>query len=115
MAVGEFVGLVTRGLQDMDVMQGETNGNIYQIWQGRQGNYTRFVNHSCHPNSQFEKFTWLGVQRIILVSKGIEAGQEVTVDYSGRYWTNLDKECLCGESCCRYRNRGRRVEIRSPE
>ncbi|KAL1632612.1 hypothetical protein SLS56_003511 [Neofusicoccum ribis] len=115
MAVGEFVGLVTRGLRDMDVMQGETNGNIYQIWQGRQGNYTRFVNHSCHPNSQFEKFTWLGVQRIILVSKGIEAGQEITVDYSGRYWTNLDKECLCGESCCRYRNRGRRVEIRSPE
>ncbi|KAF4313328.1 hypothetical protein GTA08_BOTSDO01247 [Botryosphaeria dothidea] len=114
-AIGEFVGLVTRGLRDMDVMQGETNGKTYQIWQGRQGNYTRFVNHSCNPNSQFEKFTWLGVQRIILVSKGIEAGQEITVDYSGRYWTNLDKECLCGESCCRYRNRGRRVETKEPE
>ncbi|KAK0663339.1 SET domain-containing protein [Lasiodiplodia hormozganensis] len=116
MAIGEFVGLVTRGLHNMDVMQGETNGRTYQIWQGRQGNYTRFVNHSCHPNSQFEKFTWLGVQRIILVSKGIEAGHEITVDYSGRYWTNLDKECLCGESCCRYRNRGgSRVETKSHE
>ncbi|OJD33497.1 set domain-containing protein [Diplodia corticola] len=113
-AIGEFVGLVTRGLHNMDVMQGETNGKAYQIWQGRQGNYTRFVNHSCHPNSQFEKFTWLGVQRIILVSKGIGAGQEITVDYSGKYWTNLDKECLCGESCCRYRNRGHgRVDTKS--
>ncbi|KAL1619633.1 hypothetical protein SLS54_006570 [Diplodia seriata] len=116
-AIGEFVGLVTRGLHNMDVMQGETNGKAYQIWQGRQGNYTRFVNHSCHPNSQFEKFTWLGVQRIVLVSKGIGAGHEITVDYSGRYWTNLDKECLCGESCCRYRNRGLhgRVETKSHE
>ncbi|EKG18962.1 hypothetical protein MPH_03778 [Macrophomina phaseolina MS6] len=83
-AIGEFVGLVTKGLSNMDVMQGETNGRTYQIWQGRQGNYTRFVNHSCNPNSQFEKFTWLGVQRIILVSKGIDPGQEITVDYSGR-------------------------------
>ncbi|KAF2090875.1 SET domain-containing protein, partial [Saccharata proteae CBS 121410] len=102
-AIGEFVGLVTTGLKDMDVMQGETNGTKYQIWQGRMGNYTRFVNHSCYPNSQFEKFVWRGMQRIVLVSRGIEAGGEITVDYSGRYWSNLDKVCLCGEGCCRYR------------
>lgn len=110
--IGEFVGVVTRGLRDVDVMESCTTsssssqqpgGTSYQIWQGRQGNFTRFVNHSCKANSQYQRFTWLNTQRIILVSKGIEAGTEITVDYSDKYWKGLDKKCLCGESCCRYR------------
>ncbi|OLN88063.1 SET domain-containing protein [Colletotrichum chlorophyti] len=103
-AIGEFVGLITKDLQNMDVMDSSTGVRAYQIWQGRQGNFTRFVNHSCKSNAQFQQFVWMGTQRIILVSKGIEAGHEITVDYSGSYWRGLDKECLCGESCCRYRN-----------
>ncbi|KAJ9137002.1 SET domain-containing protein [Coniochaeta hoffmannii] len=101
--VGEFVGLVTKGLSDVDVMEGSVAGRSFQIWQGRQGNYTRFVNHSCKPNAQFENFVWMSTQRTILVSKGIEADQEITVDYSRSYWCGLDKRCLCGESCCRYK------------
>lgn len=136
-AIGEFVGLVTKGLQGTDIMQASTScstssspsstsavtstvssssatatrdtdaGHVYQIWQGREGNYTRFVNHSCRPNSQFERFVWEGVQRIVLVSRGVDAGQEITVDYSDAYWKNLDKICLCGEACCRFRERTR--------
>ncbi|UQC79346.1 SET domain-containing protein [Colletotrichum lupini] len=106
-AIGEFVGLITKDLQNMDVMDSSTGVRAYQIWQGRQGNFTRFVNHSCKSNAQFQQFVWMSTQRIILVSKGIEAGHEVTVDYSGSYWRGLDKECLCGESCCRYRNAAR--------
>ncbi|OBR15136.1 SET domain-containing protein [Colletotrichum higginsianum IMI 349063] len=102
-AIGEFVGLVTKDLQNMDVMDSSTGVRAYQIWQGRQGNFTRFVNHSCKANAQFQQFVWMSTQRIVLVSKGIEAGREVTVDYSGSYWRGLDKDCLCGESCCRYR------------
>ncbi|RYP77632.1 hypothetical protein DL771_001000 [Monosporascus sp. 5C6A] len=104
-AIGEFVGLVTKGLCDVDVM-GSTvaGGRGYQIWQGRQGNYTRFVNHSCRANAQFQDFVWMGTQRAVLVSKGVGAGQEITVDYSDDYWRDLDKQCLCGESCCRYKN-----------
>lgn len=113
-AVGEFVGLVTRGLADVDVMEGggaggaENDGSTptYQIWQGREGNFTRFVNHSCRANAQYQRFTWLGTQRVVLVSKGIEAGEEITVDYSDKYWRGLDKKCLCGQSCCRYRRDG---------
>lgn len=101
-AIGEFVGLVTKAIEDLDVMDSSTRVRSYQIWQGRQGNYTRFVNHSCRPNAQFQHFVWLSTQRIILVSKGIEAGTEITVDYSESYWRGLDKRCLCGESCCRY-------------
>jgi hypothetical protein len=101
-AIGEFVGLVTKNMEDQDVLDSKAGGRRYQIWQGRQGNFTRFANHSCKPNAQFQKFVWLGTQHILLVSKGIEAGMEITVDYSGSYWHGLDKRCLCGESCCRY-------------
>ncbi|KAF2183216.1 DEAD-domain-containing protein [Zopfia rhizophila CBS 207.26] len=91
-AIGEFVGLITKGVRHQDVMDSSTSLSSYQIWQGRQGNYTRFVNHSCKANAQFQQFTWLDTQRVILVSKGIEAGTEVTVDYSDRYWGGLDKQ-----------------------
>lgn len=101
-AIGEFVGLITNDVEGLDVMKGSTGVRSYQIWQGRHGNYTRFINHSCNPNAQFQHFVWLSIQRIILVSKGIEAGSEITVDYSESYWSGLNKRCLCGESCCRY-------------
>lgn len=101
-AIGEFVGLITKGVEDLDVMNASTGVRSYQIWQGRQGNYSRFINHSCNPNAQFQHFIWQSTQRIILVSKGIEAGSEITVDYSESYWSGLNKRCLCDESCCRY-------------
>ncbi|KAF5872145.1 uncharacterized protein Bfra_005499 [Botrytis fragariae] len=104
-AIGEFIGLVTKGMEGKDLMQSKSTENQYQIYQGRMGNYTRFVNHSCAPNSQFQKFYWLGTERIVLVSKRIEAGEEITVDYSHEYWKGLDKDCLCGELCCRYARR----------
>ena len=106
-ALGEFIGLITQGLADVDVMQSQAGGNQpYQIWQGRCGNFTRFLNHSCNPNCHFETFSWLGVQRIVVVSKGVVAGTELTVDYSNHYWQNLDKICLCNEPTCRYKDRG---------
>ncbi|KAL9037792.1 MAG: hypothetical protein Q9180_003519 [Flavoplaca navasiana] len=104
-AVGEFVGLVTRGIEGVDVMMGGHGDTQYQIYQGRLGNYTRFINHSCAPNAQFTKFVFCGIERILVVSKGIEAGMEITVDYSSSYWNKLDKICLCGESCCRYQRK----------
>ncbi|KAH7360627.1 hypothetical protein BKA65DRAFT_591655 [Rhexocercosporidium sp. MPI-PUGE-AT-0058] len=106
-AIGEFTGLITKGMDGTDVMQSGHDEKRYQIYQGSMGNYTRFINHSCAPNSQFQKFCWLGSERIILVSRGVETGAEITVDYSHEYWEGLDKECLCGEACCRYLKRGR--------
>lgn len=105
--IGEFVGLITKGVRHVDVMDSSTATTNYQIWQGRQGNFTRFINHSCKANAQFTQFTWLDTQHVVLVSKGIEAGVEISVDYGDRYWAGLDKSCLCGESCCRYRRNNR--------
>jgi ATP-dependent RNA helicase DDX49/DBP8 len=110
-AVGELVGLITNGVRHLDVMEGSTPLAKYQIWQGREGNYTRFANHSCKANAQMSNFTWLDTQRVILVSKGIQAGSEMTVDYGDKYWAGLDKSCLCGETCCRYKRDGRRRDL----
>ena len=104
--IGEFVGIITKDLEDVDVMQCQgAAGVFYQIWQGEKGNFTRFINHSCQANCQFQSFTWLGIQRTVVVSKGVLAGRELTVDYSNRYWNRLEKKCLCGEARCRYRER----------
>ncbi|KAF8428218.1 hypothetical protein EV426DRAFT_332991 [Tirmania nivea] len=100
--VGEFVGTITRGLRGVDVMEGGIEPNKYQISQARRGNFTRFINHSCNPNTQFKVFIWLGIERIIIVSNGVKAGTEVTVDYSNGYWEGLDKVCRCGEEQCRF-------------
>lgn len=105
-AIGEYVGLITKGLANTDVMQSQVGDREpYQIWQGRCGNFTRFINHSCEPNCQFQAFSWLGVQRMLVISKGVPAGKELTVDYSSRYWEQLDKKCLCGSARCRYAHR----------
>ncbi|OAX80962.1 hypothetical protein ACJ72_04700 [Emergomyces africanus] len=101
-AIGEFVGYITTGIEGMDVMIAGSQERQYQIYQGQMGNFTRFVNHSCRPNCQFQKFYWLGTERIIIVSRGVPADAELTVDYSNHYWEQLDKRCLCGEACCRY-------------
>ena len=85
-AVGEFAGQVTSGINSLDCMVDETDRAVYQIWQGKQGNFTRFINHSCQPNTEYKHFVWLGKQRYVLLSKGIEAGQEITVDYGETYW-----------------------------
>jgi ATP-dependent RNA helicase DDX49/DBP8 len=106
-AIGELVGLITKGIRHLDVMDSSTPLASYQIWQGRIGNYTRFINHSCKPNAQSSTFTWLDTQRVVLVSKGVDAGSEITLDYGDKYWAGLDKSCLCGESCCRYKRGGR--------
>jgi SET domain-containing protein len=80
-------------------------GTSYQISQGKKGNFTKFVNHSCVPNCQFQTFVWLGVQRTVLVSNGVCARQEITVDYSDRYWQKLRKGCLCKQAACRFKDR----------
>ncbi|KAJ5607541.1 hypothetical protein N7537_004160 [Penicillium hordei] len=101
-AIAEFVGLVTQGIEGLDVMIGGSLERPYQVFQGQVGNFTRFINHSCRPNSQFQKFYWRGIERILVVSRGVTAGSEITVDYSDSYWGKLKKNCLCGETGCRF-------------
>ena len=54
---------------------------------------SRFVNHSCSPNAR-------GTDRHDVAIRAIEAGEEVTVDYSSEV-PELRLECNCGAAHCR--------------
>ncbi|GMR42839.1 hypothetical protein PMAYCL1PPCAC_13034 [Pristionchus mayeri] len=67
----------------------------------RQGNFARFINHSCQPNCYAKVVTVDSDKRIVIYSKSlIQKGDEITYDY--KFPIEEDKiECLCGAPSCR--------------
>ncbi|GAB1600835.1 uncharacterized protein LOC115232341 [Argonauta hians] len=65
-----------------------------------RGNKSRFINHSCDPNCETQKWTVNGMLRIgFFTKKLITAGQEMTFDY--QFESKQAQKCHCGSSCCR--------------
>ena len=61
----------------------------------------RFINHSCNPNCDIEKWNVLGEWRIgIFANRDIPAGEELSYDYNFQSF-GLHKKCYCGEPNCR--------------
>jgi hypothetical protein len=66
-------------------------------WINTKNSPFKYINHSCDPN------TYILGKQTILALKNIEAGDEVTMDYS---LTEADEgwsidQCTCGNSNCR--------------
>jgi hypothetical protein len=55
---------------------------------------SRFVNHSCRPNAR-------GTSRGDVAIRAIEAGEEVTADYTAEQVSGRRRPCRCGASNCR--------------
>ncbi|KAK4337209.1 hypothetical protein RND71_043308 [Anisodus tanguticus] len=69
----------------------------------RMANEGRFVNHSCEPNCEMQKWSVNGYYRVGLFAlRDISPGEEVTYDYNF-YNFNVEKQqtCHCGSSKCR--------------
>ncbi|XP_047695871.1 histone-lysine N-methyltransferase ASH1L isoform X4 [Prionailurus viverrinus] len=69
----------------------------------RMGNEARFINHSCDPNCEMQKWSVNGVYRIGLYAlKDMPAGTELTYDYNFHSF-NVEKQqlCKCGFEKCR--------------
>ncbi|XP_027248983.1 histone-lysine N-methyltransferase ASH1L isoform X1 [Cricetulus griseus] len=69
----------------------------------RMGNEARFINHSCDPNCEMQKWSVNGVYRIGLYAlKDVLAGTELTYDYNFHSF-NVEKQqlCKCGFEKCR--------------
>nr|XP_033779941.1 histone-lysine N-methyltransferase ASH1L isoform X2 [Geotrypetes seraphini] len=69
----------------------------------RMGNEARFINHSCNPNCEMQKWSVNGVYRIGLYAlKDMPAGTELTYDYNFHAF-NMEKQqlCKCGFDKCR--------------
>lgn len=66
-----------------------------------KGNLSRFMNHSCVPNCETQKWIVGGKIKIGLFTlKNIKAGNELTFDYKFVRFGKEPQKCLCGEPSC---------------
>ena len=67
-----------------------------------RGNWTRYCNHHCDSNLDFEQVV-IGQRYTVVLKakKDIEPFQELTVDYGNLYWTE-ERLCRCGSPQCEY-------------
>lgn len=69
----------------------------------RMGGDCRFVNHSCEPNCEMQKWGVNGQYRMALYAlEDITAGTELTYDYNFSLFNPAEgQECKCGSDNCR--------------
>ncbi|VVB06315.1 unnamed protein product [Arabis nemorensis] len=93
----------------------ETNFYLCQInWNmvidaTHKGNKSRYINHSCNPNTEMQKWIIDGETRIgIFATRYINKGEHLTYDYqcetkkySRFVQYGADQDCFCGEVGCR--------------
>ncbi|XP_029168249.1 histone-lysine N-methyltransferase SETD2 isoform X2 [Nylanderia fulva] len=67
-----------------------------------KGNVSRFINHSCDPNAETQKWTVNGELRIGFFNKKcISAGEEITFDYHFQRYGKEAQKCYCEAPNCR--------------
>ncbi|EDV97564.1 GH14625 [Drosophila grimshawi] len=69
----------------------------------RMGSDCRFVNHSCEPNCEMQKWSVNGLSRMVLFAKrAIEDGEELTYDYNFSLFNPSEGQpCRCNMPQCR--------------
>nr|XP_005992405.1 PREDICTED: histone-lysine N-methyltransferase, H3 lysine-36 and H4 lysine-20 specific isoform X1 [Latimeria chalumnae]XP_005992406.1 PREDICTED: histone-lysine N-methyltransferase, H3 lysine-36 and H4 lysine-20 specific isoform X1 [Latimeria chalumnae] len=68
---------------------------------GPKGNHARFMNHSCQPNCETQKWTVNGDTRVGLFALcDIPAGSELTFNYNLECLGNGKTVCKCGSPNC---------------
>lgn len=90
----------------------------FTIDSAKRGSVARFVNHSCDPNCEMQKWYVNGEPRIGLFAgpKGVEAGDEITYDYNFNWFPDAEPQrCLCGANGCRGLMGKRSSKSSSPE
>ncbi|XP_010527027.1 PREDICTED: histone-lysine N-methyltransferase ASHH3 isoform X2 [Tarenaya hassleriana] len=87
--------------------RGETNFYLCEINRDmvidatHKGNKSRYINHSCNPNTEMQKWIIDGETRIgIFATRDIKKGQHLTYDYQFVQF-GADQDCHCGAVGCR--------------
>lgn len=87
--------------------RGETNFYLCEINRDmvidatNKGNKSRYINHSCCPNTEMQKWIIDGETRIgIFASRDIKKGEHLTYDYQFVQF-GADQDCHCGAVQCR--------------
>lgn len=67
-----------------------------------KGNVSRYMNHSCDPNCETQKWTVNGVLRVgFFVKKAVEPLTELNFDYQFERYGKEAQKCFCGSENCR--------------
>ncbi|KAF5769437.1 putative [histone H3]-lysine(4) N-trimethyltransferase chromatin remodeling SET family [Helianthus annuus] len=87
--------------------QGKTNFYLCEINRDMvidatfKGNKSRYINHSCSPNTEMQKWRIDGETRIgIFATRYIKKGEHLTYDYQFVQF-GADQDCHCGAVDCR--------------
>ncbi|XP_022969811.1 histone-lysine N-methyltransferase ASHH3 isoform X1 [Cucurbita maxima] len=87
--------------------RGETNFYLCEINRDMvidatyKGNKSRYINHSCCPNTEMQKWIIDGETRIgIFATQDIQKGEHLTYDYQFVQF-GADQDCHCGAVGCR--------------
>lgn len=106
--IGEYVGEVIGREEALERISAATNhvyvmeigGGMY-VDASRYGNDTRFMNHSCDPNCETQKWHVGNEERVAIVAvRMVPRGEELTFDYR---FESVGKRtpCFCGSPNCR--------------
>lgn len=71
---------------------------------GLRGSAARFVNHSCSPNCEMQKWFVKGIPRVGLFAgeDGVKEGTELSYDYNFVWFDGAEAQsCHCGSEQCR--------------
>ena len=104
--LAEYVGRILNAVSVDDTVYSLTMNlsghDLAIISSAVQGNWTRYINHSCRPNTVFEADYVGGRQRqSIFSARPIEMFEVLTIDYGDGYW-HIGRLCQCGEPSCQY-------------
>jgi hypothetical protein len=67
-----------------------------------KGNLARFINHSCEPNCETQKWHVLGEICVgIFTLRDIQEGEELTFNYGFNILKTTFQKCLCGTNTCK--------------
>ncbi|XP_072963025.1 histone-lysine N-methyltransferase ASHH3 isoform X3 [Typha angustifolia] len=99
---------------------GETNFYLCEINRDMvidatyKGNKSRYINHSCQPNTEMQKWTIDGETRIgIFATRDITKGEELTYDYQFVQF-GADQDCYCGAIGCRQKLGNKPSKLKFP-
>ena len=105
---GEVINLEEHIKRENVIYKGATN--FYAIYINKttiidgtkQGNISRYFNHSCLPNMVAHKRMFENELHLLFYAKcDINIGDELTFDYKATIYGKKQKQCLCGSYNCR--------------
>lgn len=107
----EYVGeIIDEAMQEERLEQCKQEGETHyylmeidanQIIDARhKSNLARFINHSCDPNAELQRWSVDGYTRIgIFAIRDIAKGEEISYDY--KFFSSELTRCACGTAKCR--------------